>query len=489
MSGTGIKDINVRNKRIDREKLIILLEAEVCRRSFIEFFKMATPILYPSVDWDYNFHFKYIADILQEETERMLDNIPKNKDYIINLPFRSGKSILISVMFPVWCWVKDPNINIITVSATESLAIKFSHQSKMLIESKWFRDHFPNVELRADNKGKQNYLNTRGGRREAFGINSLVIGSGCNIMICDDIQSPDDVSPLGLKNTIESFQDVLYSRLDNPGVDFRIVLQQRVHENDISGYLTRTNPEKYFNIVLPVILTEDLRPKELATYFVDGYFWPQRFSESVLADFRSTMRSNMYAGQLLQRPSVEEGDIIKRQWFKTIKLSEVLKLGPIRWDMVIDTSYTKNTKNDPSAIMIVGKVGNNLYIRKVFQRWQEFVQLISSIKELQLEYNIKRIYIEEKASGISIIQQLKQQSNFNIIPVNPGSKDKLSRVNAITPILEAGRVYLIEDPEWNELLLSECAGFPYSLHDDIVDTLTYSITEFLNKGITIFKSR
>lgn len=488
----GIKDIQIKNKSIPKDRLLQILEAELCRRSFYEFVKLTAPILYPSVQWDWNFHFEYISNILQEETQRMLDNIPKNKDYIINLPFRSGKSILISVLFPVWCWVRDPNINIITVSATELLAVKFSHQSKMLIESKWFKDRFPNIELRADNKGKQNYMNTRGGRREGFGINSLVIGSGCNIMICDDIQSPDDVTPLGLKNTIESFQDVLYSRLDNPGVDFRILLQQRVHENDISGYLTRTNPDKYFLICLPAILTEDLRPASLATYFNQGFFWPQRFSELVLADFRSTMRPNMYAGQLLQKPTLNEGDVIKRQWFKTIRLSELLHLAPqgIRWDMVIDTAYTQNRKNDPTGIMIVSKIGNNLYIRKVYQRWMEFYQLISSIKEYQLEYGIRRIYIEEKGSGISIIQQLKQQSNFNIVAINPGSKDKLSRVNSITPVLEGGRVYLIEDPDWNELLVSECAGFPYGLHDDIVDCLTYSISEFLMKtGVTVFKSR
>jgi len=489
MSG---KDIVIKNKSIPKDKLIAILEAEVSRRSFYEFFKLSAPILYPGVEFQWNWHFEYISNILQEETERMSIGIPKNKDIIINLPFRSGKSIMISVIFPVWLWIKDKNINIISVSATESLAVKFSHSSKMLIESKWFKERFPEVQLRPDSKSKGAFINTSGGRREAFGINSLVIGSGCNVMLLDDLQSPDDVTPLGLRNTIESFQDILFSRLDNPSTDFRVLLQQRVHENDISGYLMRTNPDKYNNIVLPVILTEDLRPASLAPYFDHGYFWPQRFSENVLADFRSTMRPNMYAGQLLQRPTLNEGDIIKRQWFKTIKLSELLHLAPngIKWDMVIDTAYTENRKNDPTSIMIIGKVGNNLYIRKVYQRWMEFVKLISSIKELQLEYNIKRIYIEEKGSGISIIQQLKQQSNFNIVPLSPGSKDKLSRVNAITPVLEGGRVYLIEDQDWNELLVSECAGFPYGLHDDIVDCLTYSIQEFLMKGgVTVFKSR
>ena len=500
----GLKDIQIKNKSIPKETFLQLVEAEVSKRSFFEFFKLSAPILYPGVEFQWNWHFSYICDLLQNETERMINGIPKENDLIINLPFRSGKSIMISVIFPVWLWIKDVNINVMSVSATENLAVKFSHQSKMLIESKWFKDRFPNIKLRPDSKSKGSFINISGGRREAFGINSLVIGSGCNVMILDDLQSPDDISPTGLRNTITQFQDVLFSRLDNPGIDFRVLLQQRVHENDISGYLIRTNPDKYFNIVLPVILTEDLQPKELIEYYTQEsspddpeptnrpkYFWPQRFNENVLADFRTSMRPNMYAGQLLQRPTLEEGEIIKRHWFKYIKLSELLHLAKngLQWNMVIDTAFTSNKKNDPTSIMIVTKVGNNLYIRNVYQRWLEFWELITNIQELQLEYNIKKIYIEEKGSGISIMQQLKQQTNFNIIPLTPGSKDKISRVNAITPVLEGGRVFLIEDQGWNDLLITECSTFPYGLHDDMVDCLTYSISEFLMKGgVTVFKS-
>jgi predicted phage terminase large subunit-like protein len=382
-------------------------------------------------------------------------------------------------------------INVITVSATENLAVKFSHMSKILIESPWYKDRWPNVQLRPDSKSKGSFMNTQGGRRESFGINSLVIGSGCNIMICDDIQSPDDVSPIGLKNTIENYQDILYSRLDNPSTDFRIIMQQRTHESDISGYLMRTMPNNYNLICFPVILTEDLSPKSQATAYIDGYFWPQRFSAAILQNFKESMRPNQYAGQLLQRPTVEEGDIIQRKWFRIVKLSELLSESPtvIQWNMIIDTAYTSERRNDPSAIMICARVGNNLYIRKVYQRWLQFVQLISNIKELQLEYNIKRIYIEEKASGLSIIQQLRSQSAMNIIGLSPQGKDKLQRVNGITPILESQRVILVSD-DWNDMFLSECAGFPYGTHDDIVDCLAYGVQEFLTKGgITIFKSR
>jgi predicted phage terminase large subunit-like protein len=193
----------------------------------------------------------------------------------------------------------------------------------------------------------------------------------------------------------------------------------------------------------------------------------------------------MFASQLMMRPTILEGDLIKRSWFKTIKLSEVQKLN-IKWNLVIDSAYTTNTKNDPSALMIVGTNGSNLYIRKVIQRWLQFYQLIEEIKETQKVYNIKKIYIESKASGISIMQELKRQTNFNVFPLQPLG-DKISRVISCQPKIESGRVFLVED-DYAEIFLNECSTFPNG-RDDMVDCLSYSIQEFLNKsGIPVIHS-
>ena len=315
-----------------------------------------------------------------------------------------------------------------------------------------------------------------------------LLGEGVDISK-DDVQSPDDVSAIGLRNTIQSYQDVLYSRSDNPAINFRIVLQQRCHENDISGYLTSNHPDSYEHICLPVILTDDIKPTQLIEMYTQqgGYFWPTRFSQKVLDDFRSTMRTSMYAGQLLQRPTLEEGEIILRSWFKTIKLSEIINKN-IEYSLVLDPAYTDRTINDPTGILVVGKYNNQIVIRKAYQKWLQFHELIHEIQELHKVFNIKRIYIEGKASGLSLIQQLKSQTNLNVITINPGSRDKMSRVQSITPQLEAEKVVLVED-EWNDLFLSECAGFPYSVHDDLVDCLSYAVGQLTGgSGVTVFKT-
>jgi predicted phage terminase large subunit-like protein len=261
-------------------------------------------------------------------------------------------------------------------------------------------------------------------------------------------------------------------------------MQQRVNLRDLSGYLLQTNPDGYLNICIPATLSEDLNPKELIEHYTNGLFWEDRFSQKVLDDFKKTLRGSAYASQLMMRPTLIEGDLLKRMWFKTIRQSEVVKFN-IKWAMTIDTSYTTKQRNDPSVIMIAGKYNNNMYIRKVIQRWVEFNKLIELIREYQAVYNVQKIFIESKASGLSIQQELRRLTNFNIIPLIP-TKDKVARANTAQPSLESGKIYLVED-DWNENFLTEIATFPNG-RDDQVDCLTYSIQELLQKGSgTIFR--
>ena len=473
---------------LNEKELLLVLETELYRRNLYEFFKAAVVVLYPSVQWDFNWHFRYISELLQNEVERICLQQQKDKDFIVNLPFRSGKSILISIIFPVWCWLKNPALNIITVSATDFLAQKFSHQSLILIQSEWFTSHFGNiVEIRKDTQAKGNFMTTAGGRRESFGINAGIIGSGCDIMLLDDIQSPDNVTPVGLKNTIESYTDVIYSRLNNPNVSIRILLQQRVHENDISGYLMRTNPAKYYHICIPAVLTPDVHPTALALNYQDKLFWKTRFSQTVIDDFKATMRPAPFSGQLMQRPVPEEGLLIKRDWFTFKKLSEVLPLN-LQWHLILDTATSDKLKNDPSGFMLVAKYGNSLIIRKCARKWLQFNELLTEVMEWKKVYNFQKVYVEEKSSGIQIVQEIKRVTKWNVMPLNPKSKDKIQRVMAVQPQLESKRVILVTDDTWNDMFLSECAAFPYAVHDDLVDCLSYATSEFLQQGSgTIFK--
>ena len=476
--------LNSKLKNIDRQQLLYRLEAELYKRSLFEFIKATTKVLEPSTNWSYNWHLEYVSGILQKEFERIQRNEPKDKDLIINLPFRSGKSLLVSVIYPTWCLMRDPTMNILNISATQELATSFSHKALMLISSKFIQDRFPDIQLRMDSKAKGHFITTYGGSITAFGVNSMILGQGGNLLIMDDLNSPNEISQTVHASVVNTYLDVIYSRLNNPAVGSRIIMQQRVGMRDLSAYLLNTNPDGYLNICIPARLSEDLNPKHLIEYYKDGLFWPERFSDKVLEDFKKTLRASAYSSQLMMRPTLIEGDLLKRMWFKTIKQSEVIKM-PIKWNLTVDTSYTTKQRNDPSVLMVVGKHNNNMYIRKVIQRWVEFNKLIELIREYHSVYNVQKIFIESKASGLSIQQELKRLTNFNIIPLIP-TKDKIARVNTAQPICESGKIFLVED-DWNESFLTEIATFPNG-RDDQVDCLTYSIQELLQKGGgTIFR--
>jgi len=107
----------------------------------------------------------------------------------------------------------------------------------------------------------------------------------------------------------------------------------------------------------------------------------------------------------------------------------------------------------------------------------EFPELIKTLKQLVQQYSINMIYIESKASGLSIMQQL-QRDGLNVAALNPKTKDKIARMNAVAPTIEGGHLWFIVD-NWNEMVLQELAGFPFG-KDDICDTVVYSIDNLIN---------
>jgi predicted phage terminase large subunit-like protein len=466
----------------EKKLLRLEIEREIYRRSFYEFFIAASQILYPQVEWQYPRFYKYICQQLQDAVERNVNREEKQSDYIYNLPFRAGKSILLSQIFPVWCWIKDSTLSIMQVSHNETLAIKHSHASKMLIESEWFQDRFPDIELRIDTHAKSNYMNSQGGKRTSFGVKSGIIGEGCNIMIIDDINNPAD-SQAVTQNINEIFTDTLYSRLNNPTLDFRVILQQRVASNDICQFiLDSPNSSNYTHVCLPVRLASNINPPELVEMYQNGLLWCDRFTEKVIADFQATLGSRAFQGQLMQKPVSEAGNIIKRAWIQSISFDDFIELTENKHVVhaFIDTAYTsKSNENDASAIILATAFNNNVYVLKAWKKWLEFPELVKILKQIQQQYGVIMLYIESKASGLSVKQQLTRDG-FNCGELNPKDKDKLSRVNAVTPSIEAGHLWFIKD-NWNEMVLQELAGFPFGA-DDLTDCVVYSIDTLLNKS-------
>ena len=461
------------------------LKAELYRKSFYEFSLEAFKTLHNGQELTPNWHIKLLCDRLQVEAERIVNGGERTKHLLINVPPRTLKSELVNVFFSVYCWILKDSIQFISSSYSASLSIVLSTQSRRLIESDWFRLHFPDVHLSKDENTKSRFTTPNGGLRYSTSTGGTITGMGGDIIVIDDPQNPQLArSEVERENANRFFNETLRSRLNNPDKGVFIVIMQRLHENDLTGMLLSKEPNNWEHICLPAELSDNVLPIELKKFYVDGLLFPQRLSKSVLDGFKTGLGSYGYSGQYSQLPSPSEGGIFKGQWFNIIKqLPAGLLMDSLKWDYYLDTAYTNKQENDATAMLACAFHNNELYIRDVRAVRMEFPELI---KEIQLFTSINgytnrsRIYVEPKASGKSIVQMLKRSTGLNIMEDKPPTQDKISRASSVSAFVESGRVNLL-DGRYIDGFLNELKAFPNGSHDDQVDILIMAIDKNTNR--------
>lgn len=476
-------------------RLELELERDIYRNSFYEYYKVAFCQLHPGTEYDENWHAKYICDILQEETERVLAGKPREKDIIINVPPRSSKSMIASVIWPTWVWGIDPNRKFLSCSYSADLAVSLSRTSKDLIESAWYqRLYGRKVMLRSDLSGAGHYKNTMGGERYAFGFDGTVTGFGGDFLLVDDPQNPKKAdSETERKNTIERYDKTVSNRLNDLAVGSRIIIMQRLHEDDLTGHLMNKKtgrPHKCKHICIPAEYdVETVSPVELKDFYKDNLFWPSRFSANVLEE-EKLKGSLYYAGQFGQRPVPPEGNIFKKKWFDILEpemVSRNERLHPIHF--FVDGAYTEDhtERNDPSGILSCFVKDQYLYIVNFVSVWMEFPDFTRFTKEY-VELNGyspgSGIYVEPKATGLSVIQQFKELAprlNFISIEGEYLRDDKVTRANSISAIAQARKVKIIKGP-WNDEFIHQLSSFPKAKHDEAVDLLVYAVLNALSRS-------
>ena len=470
----------------DKKLLKFALQKKLCEMSFYEFFKAAWIVVEPAVPLSTNWHHKYICDLLQEECERVIAQKPKTKDVIINVPFRSTKSLIVTVMFPVWAWIRSPKLRFITSSYSATLSIELATKSRDIIFSDWFKRRWGDVfHIKKDQNLKERYENNHVGMRRATSVGGTVTGQGGDFLIVDDPLSPQMASSATERdNANEWYRTTFYSRLNQPDIGVRIIIMQRVHEDDLTGFLLgRETRLKYKHICIPAKSGDgNIKPAYLEEFYDkdNGLFWEDRFSQSTLDDYRSALGSYGYAGQLQQTPTPLDSGMIHKDWFKIdrYRVDEAIV------NFVIDPAYTADQKNDPSALLAYTYKDNKWQIVDCVNVYKEFPDLVKFIQQWVAKNgytNRSRIYVEPKASGKSIVQTLVRETGLNVKEDKPPTKDKVARVSDVSASLESGRVSLLNG-DWNDEFLDQLAKFPAAKHDDMVDCLVMAVNKEIWSG-------
>jgi predicted phage terminase large subunit-like protein len=465
----------------NKKLLKFALKKKLSEMSFYEFFKAAWVVVEPAVPLSTNWHHKYICDTLQEECERIIAQKPKNKDIIINVPFRSTKSLIVTVMFPVWAWIKSPKLRFITSSYSAALSIELATKSRDIIFSDWFKKRWGDVfHIKKDQNLKERYENNFVGMRRATSVGGTVTGQGADFLIVDDPLSPQMAnSATERENANEWYRTTFYSRLNQPDIGVRIIIMQRVHEDDLTGFLLGKETRlKYKHICIPAKSGDgNIKPKSLEKFYDKDtqLFWEDRFSQSTLDDYKSALGSYGYAGQLQQTPTPLDSGMIHKDWFKIDRYRK----DDATVNFVIDPAYTANQKNDPSALLAYTYKDNKWQIIDCINIYKEFPELVKFIPQWVQKngYTPKsRIFVEPKASGKSIVQTLVRETGLNVKEDKPPTKDKVARVSDISASLESGRVSLLNG-DWNTEFLDQLTRFPAAKHDDMVDCLVMAVNK------------
>ena len=443
--------------------------------SYYNFFLEAFKVLEPQTPFVSNWHIKLLCQVLQAETYRILANEPSKGDLIINIPFRTGKSYITTIIYPVWSWIINPHMGFLTVSYSSALSTEHARKSRQLIQSDWFQENFGHIfKMTGDQNVKSNYENDKGGKRFATSTTATATGTGGDVIILDDPLNPKEASSEVERNRANTaYSETFYSRTKNPHTAIRIVVMQRLHEDDLSGYLLKKGG--YRHVCLPGELNDNIKPERLREKYVDGLFWKERFTQDLLNKYKTELGSVGYAGQVLQQPAPPSGNIFKKQWFDIVNEYPQDAV----WHVKIDPAYTSKTENDPTAILLYTWYQNNLYIRNVETVRLEFPELVKFLKVYAHNHKLtaqSKIYIEPKASGKSIVQQLRHETGLNVMEDKSPERDKITRANNVSAKVEAGRVKLVAGG-WNDRFIGEVIQFPYAKHDDQVDCMVMALND------------
>jgi predicted phage terminase large subunit-like protein len=424
-------------------------------------------------------HFEEIAMFLESVYSL---NITRG---IINIPPRYGKTELIIKIFTSWCIAKVPTCKFIHLSYSDSLALDNSAQTKEYIQSDAYQELWE-MTLKKDAQSKSKWFNEFGGGMYATASGGAITGFGAGgtnecifegAILIDDPLKPDDAFSEVKRNAVnQRYNNTIRSRTNNRNVPI-IVVMQRLHEDDLSGYLlSGGSGEEWTHLNLPA-LDENNKP-----------LWEDKHTFEELEQIRQA-DNYTFAGQYMQTPAPDEGGEWKKDWFNIIDKSEV-PLNSLRWEMIIDGAYTKNTANDPTGYQVGAKYNNDYIILSSVDKYLELPELLKDIPNYinSLPVKIGIILIEPKASGKSLKQMIKSQTGYNVAELKTQfvNNSKIENVRACSNSIEGGRVKLIKG-NWNDFFLKQVGTFPNAKHDEHIDLTCYGIERNLinAKGVDI----
>ena len=442
-------------------------------------------------------HIKYICDVIQEKAMKVINREVSMETLIINVPPGSSKSTIATIAFPMWVWLRAPWLASTNVSYSDTLSARHAKKARAITDSKkWnilFTDIFKEVHGKAfeiTTQNKKAIENNFKGERFNTSVGGTITGMHADFIIKDDMQNPKTAkSDTEREAANEWDEETLTSRHKNEMCYLDIIIAQRLHESDLTGY-TLNKDISITQLCLPseVNNASKVLPPEAIDIYTDGILDPNRRPKFVLDALKAKSGSASYTCQYLQTPfNLDEQDITP----KMFEIIESLNVN-VTWDIWIDGAYTEKTENDPTGIDVIARVGNDIVVRESFDKHLALPKLVAFVQELATKDYFNplksRIFIEPKASGYSLYQYLINDTEFNCVLIGQDNKveakliqeGKTSRHNMIIPKAQSHRIKLFKG-KWNDDFIVQLSGFPRAAYDEHVDTMGYAVNHYFHK--------
>ena len=425
------------------------------------------------------FH-RHIFNHLTQWVAGMLPDGKRN--LAICMPPRHGKTYIARdcVAWGLACW---PDSEWIYTSYSARLAVEQTMAIKETVSSDWYMKAFPYVGVEPGKGRQERFTTPSGGSVYGVGIGGTITGFGAGkkrpefgggIVIDDPLQAIDAYSEAKRDGCNRWYSQTLYSRRNSSHTPVLLIMQ-RLHEQDLVGYLLEREPELWSVLQVPV--KDDN----------GAMLWPETFSEADAERLESYDPFAYYA-QYMQTPTPAGGAMVKQEMLRRYELpSPTLS----RIGIFADTAMKEGQRNDFSVLLCAGTDGNDVYVLDIDRgKWtapdllDHAIEFWNRHRRVRGGPRFSGFYIEDKASGTGLIQTLRAQTSIPVIAVQR-DRDKVSRLNDVLPWIAGNRLCIPTGVEWAEPLISELCSFSPAMthaHDDQVDTVVDALSTLLGIG-------
>lgn len=469
------------------------LDSNDSLRAFAE---LVWPVIEPGRSFRPGWHIDCICEHLEAVSKGQITRLK------INVPPGCMKSLTTNALWPAWEWgpFQKPSLRYVSASYSLDLTVRDNRRTRNIIQSPWYQALWGNsFHLTSDQNAKTRFDNNHMGFKIATSVGGLGTGERGDRFIIDDPHNIKDGESDAKRNeTILWFQEVVPTRMSDPMTSAIILIMQRAHEMDVSGYID-ANDLGYVNVMLPM----EFEPERKCFVEVTGWadprteenelLWPSHMPREVVERDKKVMREYAVAGQFQQRPAPRGGGMFQRTWWRFYETGHPFRPEnctdaravplPSTFDIVllsIDAAFKAVATGSHVGLLAIGTKGPYRYLLDNRTKPMTFSQTCDEIRELLRKFPLcSRVLIEDKANGPAIIETLSKEFS-GIIAVNPKG-GKVARASALQPAVESGHWLLPEGASWADRFITQFAMFPSSAKNDEVDAASQAST-YLTQG-------